>query len=164
MVAPINSVKHFVPRPAIEISAGARFNMDAVKAVVAPGSAIVQNVIEGAIVKAIHIELWMIHKGLTALTTQFILTVEKVPVNAILSTFSNMLNLQAYNNKKNILYTTQGVIGSSVDGPTIPIIRNWILIPKGKQRMGLGDQIIITVATVTQDLEVCGMFIYKEYR
>ncbi len=163
MVAPINSVKHFIPRAAVEVGGGGILNIDIADATVAPATASNFDVKEGSIIKAVHCELWMTGKGVSGITTQFVLTVEKVPGNVADMTFGQSLALQGYPNKKNILYTTQGVVGTDNDGPVIPIIRDWVLIPKGKQRMGFADRIMLNFSTVTANVEVCGMFIYKEY-
>ncbi len=164
MLAPINSNKHFVARTEFLLVASAVGRIDLVVAAVAPATTNTFNVEEGSIVKAIHCELWIIGDGVSDTTSQFTITVEKIPSNAPPATLTNLLNLQAYENKKNILYTTQGTIGSQINGQPVPIIRNWVLIPKGKQRMGLGDSIVLNVISVAEDLQICGMFIYKEYR
>ena len=116
----------------------------------------------GTVVKAVYCELWLITDALEPGT--FVATLEKLPLDATLPIpIGNMTALDTYTNKKNIFYTTQGVVGMNTTNP-IPVIRQWINIPKGKQRFGLGDQLIFTVgAQTTEDLEICGVFIYKAY-
>ncbi len=124
-----------------------------------------RDVEEGALVKAIFCEMWLSNNGAAGVTGQFTLIVEKKPAGATAITVAQMANLSAYPNKKNILYTTQGIIGTSASGPTVPVIRNFILIPKGKQRMGLGDQMILTISNISgETLQRCGFFTYKEYK
>ncbi len=77
-------------------------------------------------------------------------------------TYAQSLNLGAYPNKKNILYTTQGVIGGR-DTQAIPVMRQWLLIPKGKQRMGLADKVEVTIASTGTAMQRCGIFTFKEY-
>ncbi len=78
-------------------------------------------------------------------------------------TLAQSQNLGAYPNKKNILYTTQGILADANDGgPTIPLIRGWIKIPKGKQRMGLDDRIVVNITAVGA-LRLCGISTFKEY-
>lgn len=166
MVAPINSRKHFVPQSLATIVNGAISNAVAVKTVSdVTGITNTFDVIEGAQIKAIHVELWYTGGGATGTAGQFVLTVEKVPAGATKMTAAQAVNLNAYPNKKNILFTSQGIIGATIDGQSsVPIIRSWVLIPRGKQRMGLGDEIIVNTAAVGQDIERCGIFIYKEYK
>ncbi len=163
MVAPINSIKHYVPRPNVEIALGTIININIAEAETAPASAAVEDVLEGSVLKAVHVEMWIHGRAATGDQQQFVASLEKRPSDAPAMTFAQSLAMQAYPNKKNILYTTQGVIG---DGATqaIPIIREWFKIPKGKQRMGVGDRIVLNISTVEAALAACGLFTYKEYR
>ncbi len=163
MVAPINANKHYVHFPNANIASGARENLAIVESVVAPAAAASINVEEGSIVKAIYLEMWIYGLGASGTDTQFFLAIEKVPANATRMTFADSSNLGAYQNKKNILYTSQGVIGG-IDTNSVAVLRNWILIPKGKQRMGLGDRLDMTIATLGAPLQRCGFSTYKEYR
>ena len=108
-------------------------------------------------------ELWL-HNDDGSNARQFIVTLEKISSGGVDPTFTNMANFQAYDNKKNVLYTTQGTLGASDAQGAVPIIRQWIAIPKGKQRFSLGDRFIITLAAVGGQFQECGMFIYKEYK
>ncbi len=163
MLAPINSVKHYVQLSNTAIASGAKQSQDVVHAVVAPATGTTADVKEGSIVKAIFFERWVLGDDVTGNSGQFTLAIEKLPGGGTPMTVTNLLNLGAYNNKKNILYTTQALIGSSIDGsPGIPMIRGWIKIPKGKQRMGKDDKIILHVNAVGK-LRVCGFSTYKEY-
>ncbi len=164
MVAPINSIKHYVPKTNSGVASGALVNEFAAHAVVAPATASVDQVIQGAVIKAIHFELWICGDEVTDTTSQFTFVIFKLPGNSTAITVTNLLNLGSYANKKNILYTTQGVLGTTNDGnQSIPIIRDWVLIPKGKQRMGLDDSIQWALTGVGK-LRVCGMITFKEYR
>ncbi len=164
MVAPINSIKHYVQQTNLVVASGAISNRFIVVGVVAPATASPGEVIQGAIVKAVYVELWLIGNDSTGVLTSFTLTVEKLSGGQPNQTFTNSQNLSAYPNKKNILYTTQGITSTVVDGANaVPVIRAWIKIPKGKQRIGLGDAIFINVAAVGV-LRICGVYIYKEYR
>ncbi len=164
MVAPIVSIKHFVARALTSTGAGAMSNLSLVVSVAQTAVVNTRDVVEGSIVKAVWIELWIISTDGTGLISQFVITLEKLPAQATAMTAAQALNLMAYPNKKNILYTTQGMIGSEVDGQPVPIIRQWFKIPKGKQRMGLGDRINLNFTTVGQAVSSCGMFIFKEYK
>ncbi len=115
----------------------------------------------GAVVKAVWCEMWISGDSDTAQST-FNITVEKTSGAPTPMTFAQSVALTAYPNKKNILYTTQGLIGAN-ESNAVPILRQWIAIPKGKQRFGLGDQLIMNIASITGATRGCGIFIFKEY-
>ncbi len=164
MQAPINSIKHYVHRTNTAVASGALQTNVVAESVVAPATANAFSVKEASILKAVFIEVWLQNGLATGSTTQFILIVEKLPGNSVGMTAAQALNLGAYPNKKNILYVTQGnLTAQGVGGNSVSIIRNWVMIPKGKQRMGLDDQILVHIAPVGQTINVCGIFTYKEY-
>ncbi len=163
MVAPINANKHYVQLSNANIASGALFAFTIVDAVSAPATTTTADVEEGSVVKAVYIEMWIYGLGASGTDTQFFLDVEKIPSGATTMTFAQSSTLSAYPNKKNILYTSQGVIGG-IDTNSVAVLRNWILIPKGKQRMGLGDKIVLNIATIGAPLQRCGFSTYKEYR
>ncbi len=160
----IQSIKHYVHQNTLLIASGAIQNFAVADAVVAPAVGNAFDVAEGSVLKAVYIELWVIGASTTGTSSVFNMTIEKVPSNAPLMTFAQSQNLGAYANKKNILYVTQGIITAQIDGANpIPMHRAWILIPKGKQRMGAGDSIRLNVSAIA-DIRVCGIFTYKEYK
>ncbi len=163
MVAPINANKHYVHVPNANIASGAIENIPIIDAVVAPAAAASINVEEGSVVKAVYIEMWIYGLGASGTDTQFFLAIEKIPANGPSMTVADSLNLGAYQNKKNILYTSQGVIGG-IDTNSVAVIRNWFLIPRGKQRFGLGDRLDVNVAPLGAPMQRCGFSTYKEYR
>jgi len=164
MLAPINSNKHYVPQSLATVATGTITGRSAVNAVVAPAVANADEVRQGAIVKALFVEIWILGGEASGTNTSFILTIEKRPSAAPAMTFINSQGLGSYANKKNILYSTQGVVGSDQGGQgAIPVIRQWFKIPKGKQRMGLGDRIVVNISALANSLVICGQFIYKEY-
>ncbi len=119
------------------------------------------NVEEGAIIKAVHFEFWFLGAD-DVNTTQFTMIIYKRPANSPAATSTEMLNLQAFENKKNILFSTQGVLAKTSEGTSIPVIREWVKIPKGKQRFGLGDELSVTFHSVGE-YRICGLMTYKEY-
>ncbi len=163
MLAPINSVKHYVQRSNAPFASGAINNnviVDAVTGVAANTF----DVKEGAVVKAIFFQYWLLNDGATGTDTQVTFVVEKVPSGQTAITAAQLSNLQAYDNKKNILYTWQGVFGAGVDGsPAVQIANGWQMIPKGKQRMGLGDRVVASFVSTGQSCRICGFTTYKEY-
>ncbi len=163
MLAPINSNKHYVHRSSVSVASAAILNDEIVDAVVAPATAASNQVEEGSIVKAVYIELWIVGEDSAGINSPFHVSLEKKPSDAPDMTFGQSVNLGAYPNKKNILYFTQGIVSSESLGPTVNILRQWFAIPKGKQRMGLGDQIVLNIAA-TIGIQICGFYTYKEYR
>ncbi len=164
MQAPINSRKHYVHSTNSATASGAIRAIVAVNAVVSPASGTAADVVEGAVVKAVHFEHWILSTGGTGTTNQFGLIVEKVPAGQTAVTAAQLNNLGSYPNKKNVFYSTQGVLSNFIDGQNaVPILRDWLLIPKGKQRMGLGDRVVMTLTPTGQALNNCGLITYKEY-
>ncbi len=164
MVAPINSIKHYVHRTNVGVATGVLSSNIVAQSVVAPATANAFSVKEGSIIKAVYIEIWLQSTAATGVSNQFILIVEKDPGGNSNMIAADAVNLGAYDNKKNILYTTQGNITTSIDGgDSIPIIRTWVLIPKGKQRFGLGDELLVHIEPVGATINVCGIFTYKEF-
>lgn len=163
MLAPINTIKHYVQRPSLSLASGTILVHPVVDTVVAPATADPFSVIEGAVIKAIYIEFWIVGTEVAGVTSSFTLVVEKKRDLEPDMTFAQSQLLGAYPNKKNILYSTQGILGSDFAASPVPVIRQYILIPKGKQRFGLDDQFIINIAAIN-GLQVCGIATYKEYR
>ncbi len=121
-----------------------------------------EHVNEGALVKAIYVEMWLTQASSSV--GSFTAAVYKAP-RGVAATFAEMAALHDYANKKNILYTTQGL--SPANTVTIlPILKFWVKIPKGKQRMGLGDKMFLSIRNNngTDDINFCGMSVYKDYR
>ncbi len=165
MLAPINTVKHYVGQPKFAVALGTSTSLELVDVVAAPVNTTREKVSEGSLIKSVHYEYWIIAAGSIDTVTQFVMTIEKSPSNLPDPTFADMLNLGGYKNKKNVLYTTQGIIPSNDNGSNaVPIIRDWLLIPKGKQRFGQGDRLLVSFATVETALDVCGISTYKEYQ
>ncbi len=162
MLAPINSVKHYVQMENASIASAARRSFVLIDATAAPATSTTADVKEGSIVKNVFIESWVKSVADAGTDTKFQFAIEKVPAGQTPLTFAQMNNLQAYDNKKNILYYSQGVLGDKTTN-SIPIVRNWFKIPKGKQRMGLGDRLIVAISATGFALSNCGFSTYKEY-
>ncbi len=163
MVAPINSVKHYVQRENAPITAATRVALIVANAVIAPANSATEEVREGSIIKAIFLELWLKGQGASDSDAKFQMALEKAPGDQAGVTFTDMNNMQAYDNKKNVLFFSQGVIGGIGGGQSIPVVRQWFKIPKGKQRMGLGDALVASVSATSEIIQLCGFSTYKEY-
>ncbi len=162
MVAPINTVKHYINTENAVTAAAARRGINIADAVVAPATASTDQVKEGSIIKAIFLEYWFKSNADAGQDTKFQFALEKVPAGQAGLTFTQMNNLQAYDNKKNILFFSQGVVGD-LTTQAIPMVRQWFKIPKGKQRMGLGDRLLVAISTTGFGCNNCGFSTYKEY-
>ncbi len=160
MRAPIHSEKHYRQ---ITLSSATTLDKNTEDLVTAVSGASTTSITvqEGALVKAMFVELW----GLGTTADQFFtIILVKLEGGFADPSFTNMTNLHAYTNKKNILYTTQGLAANDGVANPIPLMRNWIKIPKGKQRMGLGDKIVLVIASRGDaTIKYCGFTTYKEY-
>ncbi len=157
----IHSVKHLVQFPIDQISTGTLQTITLISAVENTVANLATEVVEGAIIKAVFVELWLENQGNLG---ESIVTVVKDTNFLQGPTFVEHASLFTYSNKKNIFFTHQGL--TSNDGVSQPtnIIRGWIKIPKSKQRFGLGDNLLLSISNVSaSDLNRCGIAIYKEY-
>ncbi len=157
----IHSRKHYVQTSLTTIASGAKLDIILVDAIEQGAATAVNLVEEGASVKAVYIELWVL--GSTAASSQ-ITCLCKFPggVNAFSTTA--LAALGQADNKKNILFTSQGLASNDGIANPINIMRGWYKIPKSKQRFGLGDRLLLQIfAQGAAGLEVCGFTTYKEY-
>ena len=162
MVRPmVHSKKHYAQITLSTATTGTRNNETLVTAVESTVANTANEVREGSTIKAVWFEMWAI--GTTA--DQFYTAiVVKLPSGLGNPSFTNMTNLFAYENKKNILYTTQGLTGNDGISIPLPIYKDWIKIPKSKQRFGLGDKLMFVIASRGDaTLTYCGIAVYKEY-
>ncbi len=160
MRAPIHSVKHYIQKSLSTVLAGATDNILLAKARQAPDIANAEDIQEGTLIKAVFVEMW-VRAGDTAPGSTLI-SLLKLPGIANLPTFAQLISLNTYENKKNILYHTQGLTNDQ-DADAIPFVRQWFKIPKGKQRFGLDDKLILSVSAQALDNIICGFATYKEY-
>ncbi len=161
MKAPIVSKKHIVQFTEFNVLTATVTGHEFVKGAAVSGVDTPSEVVEGQIVKAIYLEYWFTGQGSN--TASFVAILEKVASNPSVPSLSEMTTLDSYNNKKNILYTTQGLVASSNDNPT-PIFRGWFKIPRGKQRFGLSDVLRVNIAAIgAEGISGCGFGTYKAY-
>ncbi len=161
MVRPmVHSVKHYVQQSIGTVTAGSIETTDFVVSVEGTTANAVQEVQEGSTVKAVYVELWIRSAATAAASFTFIICKRPGGVNA--PSVGEIAALGLWDNKKNVLYTTQGLV-NDVDSSALSLFRGWIKIPKGKQRMGLGDVISWHLEAVGQSINFCGFTTYKEY-
>ncbi len=157
----IQSAKHYVQQTITPVAVGVNTNITVAVAVEVSGVNSSIEVREGALVKAVYVEMWVIGQSDTA-SGNCLISVYKNPGGSNNMGAADHPALHDYTNKKNVFYHTQGIINDGVANAT-PFPRGWIKIPKGKQRMGLGDKIQIAIMTQAEALNFCGFQTYKEY-
>ncbi len=162
MVRPVvHSTKHYVQTSLATVAAGTILSVTASNGVAVQNKDNSQEVEEGSTVKALYVELWVRSGEITPGT--FIFIIEKRPAGHAAPSTAEMAALHDYDNKRNVLYTTQGLTNDA-NADAIAVYRAWIKIPKGKQRQGLGDRLAWSIfAQGAIDLHVCGFMTYKEY-
>ncbi len=162
MVRPqVHSVKHYVQFPIDQVTAGTSQIVGLVQGVAVLNKNLSSEVEEGSTVKAVFVELWLQNQGNLG---EFIVTITKSMEDGSGPTFAEQAVLMTYNNKKNVLYTTQGLTpNDAISGP-INVLRSWVKIPKSKQRFGLGDRLVLNISNTSSNaLNRCGFSTYKEY-
>ncbi len=128
------------------------------------GSTTPAGVIEGATVKACYVEFWVSQDSASVVGSYTVILFKQPGDSTGIST-GEAAALHDWNNKKNILFTGQGLLTPN-DGGQVPVLRQWYKIPKGKQRFGLGDKLQLTIRNnnlTAIDLNFCGLAIFKEY-
>jgi len=157
----IQSKKHYVQLTLTTITTGAINHMQIIVATAPTLNNLANEIEEGAIVKAVYLEMW----GIGSVTNQFFTAVVvKLPGGQNPPAAADFAALNAYDNKKNILFTTQGLASNDGIAGPYPLFKGWIKIPKGKQRFGLGDQLRWSIMSRgSDDIIVCGFATYKEY-
>ncbi len=161
VLATINSTKHLFQHTPVNVAAAAILTNIEADSVQLPTVANANDVRAGSVIKAISLEYWI--SSLTTSSASFVITIEKAKGGQPLMTVAQAVNLNTYPNKANILYTTQGFVGGNINNNSVPLLKQWIAIPKGKQRFALGDQLRTNIHSITQGLSLCGIAIYKEY-
>ena len=111
----------------------------------------------GTSVKAVYVEVWL--TSTTGQESSTIVSVEKIVGTGVNMSHANSVALHTYPNKRNIFYVSQGLLPDT-NGNPVPFIRQWVLIPKGKQRFGLGDKLRMNITGLTGDVNFCGLAIY----
>ncbi len=157
----VHTEKHIVQSPQFNVTASSLTQVIIAEGVAVVNKDFVSEVEEGSTISAIYCEYW--ESGGGSGLGFGISTIEKLPGGLPTQTFTQSLNLNSYPNKKNIFYTFEGLIPEISANP-IPIIRKWLKIPKGKQRMGLGDKIAINFTSDGSVKVICGFSLYKEQK
>ncbi len=163
MRAPIHSKKHILQMSQFTIAQSAIDTQTIVDSIEA-ASTTPSQVEEGAIVKAVYVEYWLGNASTSVVGSYTTVLIKSPGGNAAMGQ-ANVAALHDYDNKKNILFTSQALVPPT-DGGQVMVLRQWVKIPKGKQRMGLGDQIQLVTRNnnaTAVDINGCGFALYKEY-
>ncbi len=162
MVKPmVHSTKHYVQKSIATIVAGAIETMTLVHAVTVGTKDSASEVEEGNSVKACYIEMWL--RSSEAAPGSFIAALYKQPGTGVAFTGAQMAAMNTAENKKNVLWFGQGLVNDQ-NADALAMLRGWYKIPKSKQRMGLGDQLVLSIfAQGAIDIVRCGFATYKEY-
>ena len=153
----INTEKHYVQHSQFAVAAGAITNLVIASAKAIPTAA--NHVREGAVISAVYIEMWLVSDDASFSTS--IVTLEKLPGVGATMTAAEAALLNDYQNKKNIFYTQMGLTPGNAQYP-LATIRGWFKVPKGKQRMGLDDALVLNILGQSDGLAGCGFMTYKE--
>ncbi len=160
MKAIIHSTKHYVQTPISQVGTGTAENIVIAQAVESTVANLSTEVESGSNIKAVYVEMWLQNQSNLG---HSVVILEKVPIGNAGATFGNLGNLFGYLNKKNILFTHEGLTANDAVAGPIPVIRQWFKIPKGKQRFGLGDRLVLSISNPSSSaLDRCGFFTYKE--
>ncbi len=154
----INSEKHYVQHPLTALASGVTTALTLAQTTsAAPTTAF--HVRVGAVVKAVFLEYWIKDDASTQgnVLLSFVKTTDgQVPNH------TDMIALNAYQNKKNVLYHTQGLTNNDTANAQA-FVRDWFKVPKGKQRLGLGDTLWLVISAQTSGQVFCGFATYKEF-
>ncbi len=154
----IHSTKHYVQLSLSTILEGAKLTTNL--AVATQNADAADEVDIGSTIKAIYVEMWL--KTLDTIGGTALATLYKTPGGLASMSFAEQVNLHDYENKKNVLYHTQGLTNET-DSIATPFMRQWFKIPKGKQRMAQGDTLRLNISAQVLDQGVCGFATYKAY-
>ncbi len=157
----IHTRKHIPQFSLFAVASGAITNLEIIEALAAPVVTAASNVIEGAKITAVYVEMWLSSDD--AASGSVIVTLEKVPglgAGPVMNA-ADAADLTAYDNKKNIFFTQMGLLPSNVQYP-MAVIKGWIKIPKGKQRFGLDDRLLLNIFGQSNGVAGCGFALFKE--
>jgi len=158
--AQIHSRKHYVQWTLTTVATAALSNETIAVATTPSAVNLPTEVTEGSTIKAVYVEVWITADDTSG--SSFTANLEKVPGGNPVMSYANSIALDGYVNKKNVFYTTQGLMAPNDEMPSV-IFRGWFKIPKGKQRMGSNDTIKINLSAITNGMNYCGFATYKEY-
>ncbi len=156
----VHSTKHYIQKSLTTITAGGVETIPVATGVEVSLKNLASEVEEGNSIKACYVEMWI--RANDAVAGSFVAVLYKTSGDTTAPTAVDMAALHDWDNKKNILFTAQGLTNDKLSDAT-PFMRQWYKIPKSKQRFGLGDDLKLTIFAQALDQNICGFFTYKEY-
>ncbi len=157
----IHSTKHYSQFSLFAVAGGAITTLSPIIAVAVVDKNAASEVEEGATIKAIWLDFWLTTDD--AVQGSTVCIVEKVPGAQDTSvTTAEIASLMTYPNKKNVLFSFQGLTPPNTQYP-MNVFHGWYKIPKSKQRFGLNDKLSISFYGQGDGLQVCGLSVFKEY-
>jgi len=153
----VHTEKHLIQSSLGSVASGAISIITLADAVAVPSTS--TNVREGSTISSVYIEMW-VQSDDSSLGTA-IVTLEKLSGDMGGMTAAESALLNDYVNKKNVLHTRMGLIPNNVSYP-MNVMGGWFKIPKGKQRFGLNDKLVLNIHGQSNGLSFCGTTIYKE--
>ncbi len=162
VLRPINSRKNINQRIAIIAAAGTD-TMRITNAVeVMPALAQTGQVVAGATVNTIYLEIWMYGNAVAGVNSPVTWMLVKNPGNNL--TMPDPALAGADDNKRWIFAMGKGLLGNSGNGQPGYLIRGWFSIPKRMRRHGFDDEIQLIIKNDTaNDINLCELAIYKWY-
>ncbi len=163
-MAPIVSKKHILPIGITATAVGGITKLIIAESKDAPTNLVASEVKIGSVIKAVYIEMWTRGDDETAPPANVFIAFEKLIGSSGFMVFTDATGINVYDNKSNVFYVTQGLVSAGTANSGIPFLRGWFKIPKGFQRMAIGDKLVLNLVALNHDLESCGIFVYKEYQ
>ncbi len=159
---PINSRKNIVQNVAIIAGAGTNTQVIVNSVETMPALANTQQVVTGAIVNTIYLEVWMYGNAVEGVNSPVTWMLAKNPGNNLTLPDPALAGLS--DNKRWIFAMGKGLLGSSLNGQPGYLIRGWFSIPKRMRRMGFDDEIVLIIKNDTaNNVNLCKLMIYKWY-
>ncbi len=133
--------KHIVQRALFAVTGGTLVESRIALAVAVPTTSSTE-VREGSTISAVYVEMWI--TGDDAVQGTAIVTLEKRIAGGAVMTAAQSAALDAYPNKRNVFHVQMGLTPPNTQYP-MASIKGWFKIPKGKQRMALGDTLVLNL-------------------
>ncbi len=153
----VHTEKHIVQFSLASVASGAITILTIADAVAVPST--VTNVREGSTIASVFIEMWVQSDDTTQGSN--ISTLEKLSGDMSGMAAGESASLNSYSNKKNVFHTRMGLISDQDSYPT-NVMSGWYKIPKGKQRFGLSDKLVLNLHGQSNGFTLCGFATYKE--
>ncbi len=155
----VNTEKHYVQQSVATVALGAILPVSIAFGVAVPAAGSPVEVREGSKISSVYIEMWITSDDATL--SSGIVTLEKRSGNMVAMAVGESAALNSYVNKKNVLHTFMGLLPSNTQYP-MASIKGWFKIPKGKQRFGIQDLLVLNIHAQLDGLTICGFFTFKE--